>query len=143
MVAVSCSRRVAPKVAPAFPPDSGAVISGRFARRQRLLRPGEYRRVFARPRRWHHPLLTVLWRPNGLEWARLGLAVPKRKLKTAVARNRFKRLVRESFRQQYHNLGAIDIVVMPRASIQDVPNPELAAALTAAWEHVSQTCKSS
>lgn len=119
------------------------MVSGRFARRQRLLRPADFRRVFAGPNRWQHPLLTVLWCPNALDGPRLGLAVSKRQLKTAVARNRFKRQVRESFRHHARGLGANDIVVMARARAQAAPNTELAAALAAAWRQVSEACKSS
>lgn len=116
---------------------------GRFARHQRLLKPSEYQRVFARPRRWSHPLLTVLWRTNRLDWPRLGVAAPKRRLKTAVARNRFKRLVRESFRHHCRELGPNDIVVVARDAAQQAPNSEVAKALAAAWQHVSRACESS
>ena len=114
-----------------------------FARQQRLLKPSEYQRVFARARRWSHPLLTVLWRPNDLGRARLGLAVSKRQLRTAVARNRFKRQVRESFRLHNRDLGSNDIVVMARAAALTAPNPELSKALVAAWQHMSKACESS
>jgi len=119
------------------------VTAGRFERRQRLLKPTEFKRVFARASRWKHPLLTVLWRPNGLDRPRLGLAVSKRQLRTAVARNRFKRQVRESFRQHSRTLGPNDIVVMARAAALTAPNSELAEALAAAWEHMSPACESS
>ena len=44
--------------------------------------------------------------------ARLGIVVAKRNVKLAVDRNRLKRLVRESFRQQQEHLGGLDIVVI-------------------------------
>lgn len=44
--------------------------------------------------------------------ARLGIVVAKRNVKLAVARNRIKRLVRETFRQQQQRLDGLDIVVV-------------------------------
>ena len=44
--------------------------------------------------------------------ARLGVVVAKRNVKLAVARNRLKRTVRESFRLQQSCLTGLDIVVV-------------------------------
>lgn len=44
--------------------------------------------------------------------ARLGIVVAKRNVRLAVARNKLKRLVRESFRQQQQRLNGLDIVVV-------------------------------
>lgn len=44
--------------------------------------------------------------------ARLGIVVAKRNVKLAVNRNRLKRLVRESFRQQQLHLRGLDLVVI-------------------------------
>lgn len=49
---------------------------------------------------------------NSRPLARLGIVVAKRNVKLAVARNRIKRLVRETFRQQQQRLNGLDIVVV-------------------------------
>jgi ribonuclease P protein component len=47
--------------------------------------------------------------------ARLGLAIARKQVRRAVARNRLKRIVRESFRHRSEALHGIDLVVMARA----------------------------
>jgi ribonuclease P protein component len=78
----------------------------------------------------------VRWRPNGLDHARLGLAISKRVSKRAVERNRIKRLVRESFRRTRLGLPPIDLVVMAREAAAGVPGTELLAELEALWRRL-------
>lgn len=49
-------------------------------------------------------------RPNGLSHARLGMIVPRRVARHAVARNLYKRLMREMFRLRQHELAPLDLV---------------------------------
>jgi ribonuclease P protein component len=51
---------------------------------------------------------------NGEEFARLGVVVGKRVAKRAVDRSLLKRLVREIFRRQQHELGGFDLLVRLR-----------------------------
>lgn len=91
-----------------------------FPKRLRLLRPGEFERVFAARMFASDGLLTVHASANELEHARLGLTV-SRKVGGAVVRNRWKRALREAFRIAQHELPAVDIVCIPRAAA--VPSP--------------------
>jgi len=79
---------------------------------------------------------SVRWRPNGLDHARLGLAISKRVSKRAVERNRIKRLVRESFRRARHGLPPIDLVVMAREAAAGVPGTELLVELDGLWRRL-------
>ena len=63
----------------------------------------------ARPRRAGS--VSVHVRPNGLDYSRLGLVVPKRLLPRAVDRNRAKRLLREWFRRNQTVLVGRDLLV--------------------------------
>ena len=51
--------------------------------------------------------------------ARLGLVVGKKGNRTAVRRNRIKRLIRDTFRRKSIDLGGYDIVVQVFAEIED------------------------
>ncbi|MGI9334771.1 MAG: ribonuclease P protein component [Gammaproteobacteria bacterium] len=97
----------------------------RFTREQRLLRPKQFERVFADACKSSDGLLVVLGRANTIGMARLGLAMSAKHLKTSPARNRVKRIVRGNFRQQAHELGGVDFVVMARAGAMSASNTDL------------------
>jgi ribonuclease P protein component len=57
--------------------------------------------------------------PNGLTYSRLGMIVPKKIIPTAVARNRVKRLIRESFRLNQSELAGLDVVARIRSKTDE------------------------
>ena len=87
--------------------------------------------------------VTVLAAANGLNHARLGLAIAKKKLSAAPARNRLKRIIRESFRSHHEQLVGLDVVVLNTASASMKTNAELFSALLAHWNAVAEQCKTS
>jgi ribonuclease P protein component len=82
-----------------------------LSRRLRLKTRGQFDAVYAaRMSRAVGPLIIHAC-PNGVGHTRLGLSVSKR-VGGAVRRNRFKRLLREAFRQARPDLpGAYDVVI--------------------------------
>lgn len=133
------------------------VSTHRFTRTQRLLRAVEFQRIFAAgkpaqaggqsPRvtgRSSDRLLTILWCDNGLHHARLGLAIAKRHVPRAVARNRIKRQTRESFRNHQQGLGSRDIIVLARPDAQRASKAALCASLRTHWQKMLKaTCATS
>jgi ribonuclease P protein component len=73
-----------------------------------------------------------LVRSNDLGYARLGLAISKKSLKTATERNRVKRVVRESFRAHAGDVGGFDVVVVGR-SLAGCDNAVLRKSLEQHW----------
>jgi ribonuclease P protein component len=103
------------------------VTTRRFDRSRRLRRRSEFQRVFDTGLRMRGRFLTVLVAASQATGPRLGIVASK-KLGDSVRRNRAKRLIREVFRHnpQPSGLAGVDIVVIPRAELFDVPFASLA-----------------
>jgi ribonuclease P protein component len=111
----------------------------RFTRQQRLLKSSEYQTVFnLPPYKSTDRYLTVLAQPNQRPFARLGLAITKKRLKQAVDRNRIKRLARESFRHYQYGLAGLDCVVLAKTGIKQANNHTLLQSLARHWQFLSQ-----
>lgn len=110
----------------------------RFSRRLRLTDSTQFGQVFGNSRRSGDHLFTVLYRPNGLRYARLGLAIAKKRVRRAVGRNRLKRLIRESFRGAQQQLIGRDIVIMARHNADSASNAELFASLRGHWQSMTR-----
>ncbi len=95
-----------------------------YPRHLRLVRRSDFERVYREGTRQRGATLLVVAAPNGLAHARLGLSVGKAIWKSAVARNRVRRVFREAFRLEQHALPAgWDLILIPgRAKLE----PELA-----------------
>jgi len=118
------------------------MLTGRFARQQRLTQASEFKSVFDDPCiKQGDSSMLLLGRKNTHKTARLGLAVAKKQLKLAVSRNRFKRLTRESFRQHLDIVKGLDIVVVARAGALNKTNQELLAILSKNWQILSKKCE--
>jgi ribonuclease P protein component len=87
--------------------------------------------------------MTVLATPNQLQHPRLGLAISRKVARSAVARNRIKRVVRESYRHWQSRLCAVDIVVLGRAGVAGQPNQVLRVALDSLWMELIKKCAGS
>jgi ribonuclease P protein component len=94
-----------------------APTSAGFPRTARLTDATEFNRVFktASFRRVFGPL-RVLVVTNRQPYARIGVVVGKRAVRRSVDRNRIKRVIRDTFRQQRFELPAVDIVVQVQIS---------------------------
>ena len=114
-------------------------LSGyRFNRDQRLVDAAQFRRVFESNYKLADSYWTILYRENGGEFARLGMAVSKKRARRSVDRSRLKRLVRESFRLR--ELPAVDIVVMPRDVTVKTNSQDLLSSLNRQWSRIAERC---
>lgn len=89
------------------------MASYQFPKRKRLLVASDFERVFAARSSAADGMLVLYGAPSGLEYPRLGLVVSRR-LGNSVARNRWKRALREAFRLTQHALPPLDLVCLPR-----------------------------
>ena len=104
-----------------------------FGKDRRLQDKAAYDRVFKKARRSRDKCFTVLVRRNDNAPARLGLAISKKHCRKATARNRIKRLVRESFRLHQAELDGLDLVVINQPGAALASNRELSDSLSAHW----------
>lgn len=98
-----------------------------FPKQVRLRTKSDFDRVYRGDHAYSRgPLFNVLVAANQRDYSRLGLSV-SRHVGNAVVRNRWKRLLRESFRLMRSRLPAgIDIIVIPN---HQTPPPPLAVLL--------------
>jgi ribonuclease P protein component len=108
-----------------------------FPRQIRLLDKQHFDAVFTKSRRSADRFFTVLYRSTDLGYARLGLAIAKKRVPLATRRNRLKRLIRESFRNSYQGLGPIDIVILARSEADVATNLEIVASLEGHWRRLA------
>ena len=119
------------------------MIKLNFSRELRLLIPEQFKYVFQQPLRASTPEVTILARPNNLEYPRLGLTVAKKHLKRAHERNRVKRLCRESFRLLQYELPACDFVIVAKAGIGKLDNLTFTENLNKLWQRHIRLAKKS
>ncbi|ACV28054.1 ribonuclease P protein component [Kangiella koreensis] len=109
-------------------------LSADFPTSLRLLTAEDYKRVFNNnPLKIVCPPYTLLAVPNLKDCSRIGLIVAKKNVRNAVDRNRIKRLARESFRLNQHQIPTYDIVLLARCGSSQLPNKVLFGHLEQLW----------
>jgi ribonuclease P protein component len=106
-----------------------------FTKKQRLLNKIDYDCVFERAKKLTTSEFIVLYRDNNLGYARLGLAISKKKIAKAHERNRVKRLLRESFRHQ--RLPAVDVIFLAKRNTTEQTNVAINNQLSQTWGQIN------
>lgn len=113
----------------------------RFPREVRLLQSRDFQTVFNHTEcKSSDRYFTLLARRNNFAYPRLGLAITKKKFRTAVSRHAIKRLVRESFRHNKHVLSGLDIVVLGSSAAAQTERPVLVEHLHKQWQGLARRC---
>ena len=99
----------------------------------RLSRARDIRRVFQSGLKISNDYVIIRARRRAVRTPRLGLAVARKHVRSAVERNRIKRIVRESFRLNACILTGLDVVVVSRPGISRAEKVALRKALDAGW----------
>jgi len=114
-------------------------LDRRLRRAHKLRKAREYSAVFAQRRRLASEHFQLGFRSNGLNSARLGIAVGKKQAHHAALRNLVKRLCRESFRGLRGDLPCYDIVLKLVAPLGRVDRAELRAELDSLLAKLRET----
>lgn len=105
-----------------------------FPRSYRLVNKAEFQIVFDEPLKINQRYLTILYRSNQKNHARIGIIVGKRVANSAVARNRIRRIVRDSFRLNQEKLTGWDIVVIARQQCDTLSKDKIRKGIDDLWE---------
>ena len=80
-------------------------------KQSKLIKTDDFSSVFNFRKRIASHYLVIRFKPNELACPRLGLIVTKKTAKLAVDRNYMRRVLRELFRLNQHNIAALDLVI--------------------------------
>jgi ribonuclease P protein component len=105
-----------------------------------LHQPAEFRDVKRRGKKFGDAYFSLLVLANRETFPRLGLSIATRTFGSAVARNRIKRLARESFRLNQHSLPPVDVTVSAREAARQASLSDLRASLDKHWKSITQRC---
>ena len=106
-----------------------------FSKLERLLFKKDFSAVFSDPTgRFSANSLRILYRNNDQGLSRVGIIVPKKVVRLATTRNRYKRLIREQFRQTKEYLPNIDIVFLLNKKVNE---KELGRACDRIWKFLT------
>lgn len=83
---------------------------------------------------------TVYALNNDFDHSRLGLVVGKKAARKSVDRNRIKRTIRETFRNQAATYQKLDLVVIAKAAAADKTKSHLKNQLTTLLDRVEKKC---
>ena len=106
-----------------------------FGKSEKLLLKSDFSAVFNAPSgRYTTNPFRMLYRENHLGLSRIGIVIPKKFVRLATSRNRYKRLIREQFRRVKKCLPNVDIVVLLNRNVSE---KELMEACDQTWKFLA------
>lgn len=83
----------------------------RLVKQAKMIKTDDFSSVFNFRKRFSLKYLVMHYQPNSLQRARLGLVVGKKTAKLAVSRNYMRRVLREFFRLNQHDICEVDLII--------------------------------
>jgi ribonuclease P protein component len=105
---------------------------------RRLRRRGEFTDTMKSGDRFRDACFSIYASRSALPYAQLGVTVSRRVSPLAVARNRIKRQIRESFRQHQQALCGVRVVVAAQPAAANTDNRRLQSSLSKHWERIAK-----
>jgi ribonuclease P protein component len=99
----------------------------------RLKTKKQIREIFHDAERISSDYFLLFLKANTLSYPRLAIIISKRSVRNAVDRNRFKRVVKESFRLHQHLISGYDVLIIASKNIAQLNNKELFRCLKKQW----------
>ena len=87
-------------------------------KQSKLIKTDDFSSVFNFRKRIASKFLVMRFKPNELDFPRLGLIVAKKTAKLAVNRNYMRRVLRELFRLSQHEIAPIDLVIQVQKNFE-------------------------
>lgn len=83
----------------------------RLIKQAKMIKTDDFSSVFNFRKRFSLQYLAIHYQPNTLERPRLGLVLGKKTAKLAVSRNYMRRVLREFFRLNQHQICHVDLII--------------------------------
>jgi len=107
-----------------------------FAKQLRLNQAADFRRLFRAGKKLNTQYFAIYSCPNQLSNPRLGLVIAKKTVRSAVKRNQFKRISRESFRLRQAGFAGLDIMIVTYKGIDELDKTQLRLQLERGWSRL-------
>ena len=114
------------------------IESASFRKSEKLLLRADFSAVFSNPHwKFSASSLRMLCRRNDLGLSRIGIIVPKKIVRLATSRNRYKRVIKEQFRLVKKCLPNVDIVLLLNKRVCE---KELMQSCERIWGFLTREC---
>jgi ribonuclease P protein component len=111
-----------------------------FSKNYRLSNSSEFQKVFDKnDLKISNANLLILALSSEKKNSRLGLVIGKKNVKTAVGRNKVKRVVRETFRKNAFK-PSLDVIVIARRGLANLTADQLNLLLNESWCRLHDRC---
>ncbi len=90
------------------------LLNYKFPKELKIRKTSDYEEIFGSSKRLRSKHFDILYVKNKLGYSRAGLVVGKKNVRSAVKRNRIKRVVREVFRNNKSLFDSFDVVFLAK-----------------------------
>lgn len=100
-----------------------------FLSKQHIRTLAQFQRVYQLRQRFAGRFYVLYYRGNQEDCPRLGVVASNRNVRTAVVRNRVKRIAREAFRHRQQRLKTVDIIIVAKSDAATASRRDLHTCL--------------